>query len=314
MIIRPRPNPLQLLYIMRGSVVPRILPQIFGVFAVSTLLVLLHEREPWLMPGYSGAPFALLGIAISIFLSFRNSACYDRWWEARKLWGEFVFTSRQLARQTLVLEAGRPDAGESAEEGSAVRRRLLLLNIAFIHSMVIHLRGGDAAKRILQALPEDVHASWRASRNPPDAILMAMSADLAALLRQGAISDILFQTLDRSVSSLGSVQAACERIRNTPVPFAYTLLLHRTAYLFCFLLPLGFVDAMGLATPIASALVAYAFFGLDALSDELEEPFGILPNDLAISALADIIEANLREAMGDTSLPPVPEPIDYVLM
>jgi ion channel-forming bestrophin family protein len=313
MIIRPRPSLFQLLYIMRGSVVPRILPQIFGVFAMSTLLVLLHEREPWLMPGYAGAPFALLGIAISIFLSFRNSACYDRWWEARKLWGEFVFTSRQLARQTMVLEA--PGLGaEGAEEGRAARRRLLMLNIAFIHSMVMHLRGGNGESRILQALPEDVQGSWKASRNPPDAILRAMSGDLAALLRQGAISGILFQTLDRSIASLGSVQAACERIRSTPVPFAYTLLLHRTAYLFCFLLPLGFVDAMGLATPIASALVAYAFFGLDALSDELEEPFGILPNDLAISALADIIEANLREAMGETVLPPPPEPVDYVLM
>ena len=308
MIIRPRPSLFQLFYIMRGSVVPRILPQIFGVFAVSTMLVLLHEREPWLLPGYAGAPFALLGIALSIFLSFRNSACYDRWWEARKLWGEFVFTSRQFARQTLVLEDG------SDAEGTASRHRLLKLNIAFIQSMVVHLRGGEVGEKILGHLPEDVRTSYRASRNPPDAILRAMSGDLAGLLRQRRISDILYQTLDRSITSLGTMQAACERIRNTPVPFAYTLLLHRTAYLFCFLLPLGFVDAMGYATPVAAALVAYAFFGLDALSDELEEPFGLLPNDLPITALADVIEINLREAMGETDLPPTPEPNHYVLM
>jgi putative membrane protein len=153
-----------------------------------------------------------------------------------------------------------------------------------------------------------------ASRNPPDALLRAIYADLVRLRAAGALSDILFQTMDRSVTSLGTMQAACERIRNTPVPFAYTLLLHRTAYIFCFLLPLGFVDAMGLATPIASALVAYAFFGLDALSDELEEPFGLLPNDLPIAALADLIEINLREALGETDLPPMPEPVRYVLM
>ncbi len=308
MIIRPRPSLLQLFYIMRGSVVPRILPQIFGVFTVSAMLVLLHDREPWLIPTYAGAPFALLGIALSIFLGFRNSACYDRWWEARKLWGEFVFTSRQFARQTLVLE--HDDRGE----GHAARRRLLMLNIAFIQCMVVHLRGGEFSEKVLRAVPEDARPMFLASRNPPDALLRAIYADLVRLRATGALSDILFQTMDRSVTSLGTMQAACERIRNTPVPFAYTLLLHRTAYIFCFLLPLGFVDAMGLATPIASALVAYAFFGLDALSDELEEPFGLLPNDLPIAALADLIEINLREALGETDLPPMPEPVRYVLM
>ncbi|MBB4064155.1 bestrophin family ion channel [Gellertiella hungarica] len=307
MIIRPRPNLLQLFYIMRGSVVPRILPQIAGVAVFAAFLVTLHKAFPAEVPVYAGAPFALVGIALSIFLSFRNSACYDRWWEARKVWGEMVYTARQLARQTQVLDhAGGADA-ES-------RRRLLSLTIAFAQAMVIHLRSGGDGERVLKHLPEDVVPSYLASRNPPDALLRAISAELALLLRRGSISDILYQTLDRSVAGLGGVQAACERIRNTPVPFAYTLLLHRTAYLFCFTMPLGFIDALGWATPFASAMVAYAFFGLDALGDELEEPFGLLPNDLPIGALADVIEINLREAMGETDLPPLPVPVGYVLM
>lgn len=305
MIIRPRPNLLQLLYIMRGSVVPRILPQIGGVFLFSCLLVALHQQDRTWIPVYAGAPFALLGIALSIFLSFRNSACYDRWWEARKLWGELVFTSRHFARQTLVLDA----AGEGA-----ARSRLLKTAIAFAQAMVVHLRNSEVPEKVMRHMPEDVRPAYLGSRNPPDALLRAMSVDLAGLLQRGVISDITFQTLDRSLNSLGLVQAASERIRSTPVPFAYTLLLHRTAYLFCFLLPLGFIDAMGWATPLVSALVAYAFFGLDALSDELEEPFGILPNDLAIGAIADTIEINLREALGETDLPPLPVPVDYVLL
>jgi ion channel-forming bestrophin family protein len=120
--------------------------------------------------------------------------------------------------------------------------------------------------------------------------------------------------LDGTVGRMSAVLAACERIRNTPVPFGYTLLLHRTAYLFCFLLPFGFADALGWATPFVTALVAYTFFGLDALGDELEEPFGTLPNDLPIVALADTIEINLREALGETDLPELPQPKDYMLM
>lgn len=308
MIIRPRPNLFQLLYIMRGSIVPRILPQIAGVFLFASLMVELHKLYEGWVPVYAGAPFALLGIALSIFLSFRNSACYDRWWEARKIWGELVFTSRHFGRQTLILEATG-----NAQDRQA-RERLLKTAIAFAQAMVVHLRSSEVPENVMRHMPEDVRPSYLGSRNPPDALLRAMAVDLAGLLQQGRLSDITYQTLDRSLNSLGAVQAASERIRSTPVPFAYTLLLHRTAYIFCFLLPLGFVDALGWATPFASALVAYAFFGLDALGDELEEPFGLLPNDLAIAAIADTIEINLREALGETDLPQLPVPVDYLLI
>ncbi|HEY0268294.1 MAG TPA: bestrophin family ion channel, partial [Methyloradius sp.] len=83
---------------------------------------------------------------------------------------------------------------------------------------------------------------------------------------------------------------------------------------FCFLLPFGFADILGWATPFATALAAYTFFGLDALGDELGDPFGDLPNDLPIGALADTIEINLRESLGETNLPPLPQPVDYILM
>ncbi len=155
---------------------------------------------------------------------------------------------------------------------------------------------------------------YRTAQNRPDLLLRLMSADLARLRAGGGISDIQYQMLDASVGQMGAVQAACERIRNTPLPFGYTLLLHRTAYLFCFLLPFGFVDTLGWGSPFVAALVAYTFFGLDALGDELEDPFSNRPNALAIGALADTIEINLREALGETDLPPLPQPKDFVLM
>jgi putative membrane protein len=301
MIVRNRPTLLKLFFILRGSVIQRIFPQVLFVFALSAFVVWAHRVDPGLVPSVSSGPFALLGIALSVFLGFRNNACYDRWWEARKDWGQLIFTARDLARQTLIL------AGTE-------RQRLLDITIAFGHALVCHLRPGSDVGRPLARLPADLAAGYKASRNGPDFLLREMGGILAGLHGTGKISDFQWAQLDGTLGKMSAMLAACERIRNTPVPFGYTLLLHRTAYLFCFLLPFGFADALGWATPFVTALVAYTFFGLDALGDELEEPFGVLPNDLPIVALAETIEINLREALGETNLPPLPQPKNYILM
>ncbi|TCR81502.1 bestrophin family protein [Rhizobium sp. BK376] len=307
MIVRPRPSLLQLFFIVRGSIVLRILPQIIVIFLLSLAIVAGHEERPGVILSLNSGPFALLGIALSIFLGFRNNACYDRWWEARKDWGQLIFIARGFARQTLLLET-------SGEAGIAARQGLLRLTIAFSHALVCHLRPGGNDDKVARHLDEGTFGLYRAARNPPDLLLRLMSADLARLKADNRISDIQYQLLDASVGQIGAVQAACERIRSTPLPFGYTLLLHRTAYLFCFLLPFGFVDSLGWGTPFVTALVAYTFFGLDALGDELEDPFGNQLNALPIGALADTIEINLREAMGETDLPPLPQPKDFILM
>jgi putative membrane protein len=306
LIVRPRPSFIQLLFITRGSIVSEIIGHVVAMAAVAVVIVLAHQTWPNAVPSFGGAPFALVGIALSIFLGFRNNACYDRWWEARRLWGEMIAVARNLARQTLVLD-GTPDA--------SVRARLLYMQIGFSRSLARSLRksAGDFSG-VAAFLPVEDLGAVEHSRNRPDAILRLMGRELAALRARGAISDIIFQTLDQSVARLALVQAGCERIHNTPVPFAYTLLLHRTAYIFCLLMPFGFADSLGWGTPFASALTAYCFFGLDALSVHLEEPFEDNPNGLALAAMSQTIEINLREALGETDLPPLPQAKDFLLM
>ena len=109
------------------------------------------------------------------------------------------------------------------------------------------------------------------------------------------------------------MQAACERIHNTPAPFAYSLLLHRTAWLFCLLLPFGLVDVLGPFTPLVVIIVAYTFFGLDALGDELQEPFGLSDNSLPLRAIVRTIEIDLLDGLGVQPLPPSLKTSDYVL-
>ena len=311
MIVRERPSFVRLFFILRGSIIQRIFPQLALVMALTAAIVWAHAVKPGLVPAFDGAPFALIGIALSIFLGFRNNACYDRWWEARKHWGHLVSVSRDLARRSLLIEARRPS-------GQAARARLLRLAIGFAHALVEHVRpstgttaqGGTA----LAYLPEPERAGFGTSRNPPDFILRLIGRELAALRADDTLSDIEFGLFDAGLDQMAGVLAACERLRTTPIPFGYTLLLHRTAYLFCFLLPLGFADVLGWGTPVMTGLVAYTFFGLDALGDELEEPFGTLPNDLPIRAIATTVEINLREALGETDLPALPQPVDHVLL
>ncbi|MEQ6435334.1 bestrophin family ion channel [Comamonas sp. w2-DMI] len=305
MIVRDRPSLLRLFLIVRGSVIVRIYPQLLLLFALSCLVITLHRAYPGSVPAMPSAPFSLLGITLSIFLGFRNNASYDRWWEARKDWGQLLYTMRDFARQTQLLE--------DLPDGAQPRRELLQLGVGFTHLLVDHLRSANPRGKAAAWLPSALQQQLPASRNAPDLVLRHIGARLAQLRRQGRISDIEYSLLDATVGRMSLVLAACERIRNTPVPFGYTLLMHRTAYLFCFLLPFGFVDSLGWATPFATTLIAYTFFGLDALGEELEEPFHLHPNGLAIAAMADVIEINLREALGETDLPPLPMPVADLL-
>ena len=297
MIIRPRPSLLMLFFVLKGSIILRTWPQLAAVGVLSAAVVAAHGYAPEFVPGVNPAPFTLIGIALSIFLSFRNSACYDRWWEARKLWGQIIQTARDIARQTVVLDE---EAGAPAQE----RRDILHAVIAFGYAAVRQLR----RQTDRQAAGDPPSPAY-----PADTILHGAAALVGRMLRQCRLAPVEALALNESLGRLTQALVGCERLANTPLPFAYTLLLHRTAYLFCFILPFGFADTLGWATPLAVMLVAYTFFGLDALGEELEEPFGLMPNNLPLSAYATTIEIHLRSALGETDLPPLPVPIDYVL-
>ena len=141
-----------------------------------------------------------------------------------------------------------------------------------------------------------------------------MTGVLIAARREGLLDSITYMGLAAHLDQLTAIQGACERIRHTALPFAYTLLLHRTAHLFCALLPFGVVHTLGYATPLLTALVAYTFFGLDALGDELEEPFGTAQNDLPLDAMTRNIEIDLAEYRGLEVRPEPLRPVNFVLM
>lgn len=292
MIVRPRPSFWKLFFVMRGSVVPRILPQIFGFALYGAVVVALVEALKLDLGNAGVAPFALLGVALSVYLGFRNNAAYDRWWEARKLWGQLVFEIRNLSRAASALIADRDEL-----------RPLLMDALAFCHFLRGELRNVDAREQARGFVGDAAEAIFAAS-NQPDAAMRLMGQRIGALKRAGTLEPMDFRILDERLSALSAMQAGCERIMGTPLPFAYTLLLQRTAYIFCLLLPFGLAFSAGWATPLFTALIAYTFFGLDALSEELEDPFGTQANDLALDGLCRVCEISVFEALGET--PPAP--------
>jgi putative membrane protein len=260
----------------------------------------------------SAIPFTLMGLPLAIFLGFRNNAAYDRYWEGRKQWGDLIARSRNLARQCLgLIDVDVPFA--AADHAGDVRARMLRHAVAFAHALRHHLRKSDAEQDVAPWLAPGEWARVRELPNLPQALLLEMGADLAQCLRERRIDPLLAPTLDATLSAMNGVATACERIRGTPIPFSYTLLLHRTAYLYCILLPFGLVDAIGDLTPVVTAVVAYTFFGLDALGDEIEEPFGDSDHDLPLHAICRTIEIDMRVALGERKLPPPLQPVDYRL-
>jgi len=296
MIIRPRPTFLQLFFILRGSIVPRIAPQMLG-FAAYAAIVVWATRRYDIGLGASGlAPFTLLGVTLSIYLGFRNNAAYDRWWEARRLWGQLVFDVRNLARAALALIP--PASGEI--------RPLLMEAAAFGHYLRGQLRGIDVRPDVARFIPDET-AAIEVFSNKSDATLRLMGRRIGALRRDERIDAMAYRILDERLSTLAALQAGCERIANTPLPFAYTLLLLRSAYIFCLLLPFGMAPLLGWLTPLLTAVVAYSFFGLDALSAELEDPFGMEANDLPLDRMCRVCEISIFEALGET--PPQPQEV-----
>jgi putative membrane protein len=286
-----------------GFALPRIWPRTLTVTALSVVATVVYERVPSLHYSLTPNPFALVGLPLGIFLGFRNNTAYDRFWEGRKLWGALVNTARSVTRQVLTLVDMEGDA-EPPEALRALQRRFVHVVIAYVHAFRHHLRGTPPFNAIAHVLGEGATAPYREQDNVPYAMLEDMGELLAEARRRGWIHPFHVSIVEGSLTSLTDIQGACERIKSTPIPFSYTVLMHRIVAVYCGLLPFGFMDTIKWATPLVVLAISYCFFGLDAIGDELEQPFGTDINDLPLTAISRTIERNLRERLGEELPPP----------
>jgi putative membrane protein len=167
----------------------------------------------------------------------------------------------------------------------------------------MHLRDGIDWNTLVRYLDADEIEALRNQRNVPIAILQSTAAELRDAHRAGMIHPQHLPALDQCLADLTDIQGGCERIKHTPIPHSYTVLIHGIVALYCFGLPFGLVDTLHIWTPTVVLIVAYAFLGLDAVGDEIEDPFGSDVNDLPLNALSRTIEINLLQAIGETQIP-----------
>ena len=295
MIVRDKNNSIGLLFAWQGTILPKVLPALVLVVLISALLVYLSQAHLVSLPAVPAIGFTIFGVILSIFLSFRNTACYERWWEGRKLWGALIATTRHLSRDSHVLD-------------EQSREVLLYRMMLFTHLLRDRLRQQSQSIQHYQQSTHFTETDFNqlsTQINPSQWVLEQMQKDLVQQYKQGKLSDIIYHNLNQHTVALGDIQAGCDRILSTPLPFSYSVLLHRAVYSFCFILPFSLQANLGLWTPILVGLIAYMLLGLDELSAELEEPFGQQDNDLPLDSIVRLVERETLSSLGKA----VPEAI-----
>ena len=298
MIIRPEQHWFLRLFDWHGSVLSKIVFRLLLNLMMSIIAIISYQWYEQLGIHLTVAPFSLLGIAIAIFLGFRNSAGYNRFVEARNLWGTVLIAQRTLVRQLKNLLPAE----------SAAHQRLVSFLVAFSWSLKHQLRKTDPSADLARLLPAQSVAEILASSMPTNRILLLAGDELGRLRAEGKIGDVTFSLMDNKLDELVHALGGCERLASTPVPFAYTLILQRTVYLFCTLLPFALVGDLHYMTPFVSVFISYTFLSWDSLAEELEDPFGTAANDLPLNAMCNTIERNLLDMTGQHPLPEILAP------
>lgn len=277
------------------------------VLVVALCVVELHEflDKRWI--SIQVTPLTALGVALGVFLSLRNNVVWARYWEARSLWGRLINDSRTLPRQLSTLLADCPERGPFIRE-------MCLRQIAFVKAFRAHLRNEDTREHLGQYLPAEELPQMREARNVPTALLHRMGERLRDACEAGMASELDLLRLDETMTNLTDILGGCEKIKNTPLPPAYTHLAHKILLMYCCLIPFGLVADIGIVTPVLSLAISFAFLTLDRTSDLIEQPFSTEVNDLPLNAMTRTIEIDLLQRMGEKDIPEPLKPVNGVLL
>lgn len=292
MIVRDKKHIVQMLFIWKGSVLKKIAPTLLAIFLFSWLVYWSHYFFPDVIIPLNVGAFALVGISLAIFLGFCNSAAYDRYWEGRKQWGSLVIHSRSLAFQ--LLHFIKEDENFTFKD----KQKGIQLIIAFCYALNRQLRNKTDVEIVRSYLPEEVYQEMLTKRFKPAFLLSELTKWVSEQQQAGRLDTITQARIDQNIEQLSIVLGACERIVHTKIPFVYFVILHRTVYVYSFLLPFGLIDLIVWTMPFFVTFVAYTFIALDAVVAEIAEPFGEEENDLALDQMCGNIAYSLSEISG----------------
>lgn len=271
----------------------RVFRQLLGpVLAVSALALFVGIYETLVsagaLPGHwphvtlaLGQGFNLTAFALSLLLVFRTNSSYDRWWEARKLWGGVVNRTRDLVRQSLVF---------FREEDVQLKELLARWTMAFPYVLMCHLReNSDVQKEVAHILTAQESAVLCAAAHRPNFVIQM----LAEICRTADLVELRRMAMDNNLTFFEDAMGSMERILRTPIPLSYTRHTSRFLLVWLILLPFTLWAAYSWFSVLLSGIFAFLMFGIDEIGVQIEEPFGILP----LEAISSTIERNLRELL-----------------
>jgi ion channel-forming bestrophin family protein len=271
---------------IKGSLVKEISVRVGVCVFWAACVVAFHI---WVRPvGISIVLHSLVGVALGLLLVFRTNSSYDRFWEGRKLWGGIVNETRNLIRGASVHLQGEPE----------LLQRLTRWTALFPWASMSVLRGDPTLGPLVSELSAEERAASDESQHPALFVAQRMTSCLVEARDRGHITDMVHMALDQNVQLLVDYLGGCERIRKTPLPFAYVVHLRRALVIYCFTLPFALVDTFGWFTVLDVLLVAYTFLGIEEIGVEIEGPFGNDDNDLPMQEICETITKNVYALAG----------------
>ncbi|MDN3695173.1 bestrophin family ion channel [Chryseobacterium tructae] len=269
-----------------------------GIFAVAIGLL---DMLPWFRK--ISLPLnipALLGTAVSLLLAFRTSQSYERWWEARTVWGAIVNDSRSFVRQVIQFLP--------AEDHKTVRE-FAERQIIWTYALGESLRKLPFSDKVQNYLNENQIKAV----NIPNALLDAHSKQLKEI-GSSKLTDFQQMQLNDMVTRLCDSMGKCERLKNTVFPRAYSILVHTLIYVFAIILPFGLDDSQLIVEILVTFLVPIVFIAIEKTSIMMQDPFENRPVDTPVTSLAQTIEINIRQMIGEQNVPLKKENTSYYEM
>lgn len=290
------------------------------VWSTAVWLLFFFTQEQALSLAFT--PVGILGSALAIFVAFRNNSAYGRWWEARTLWGGIVNSSRVFARLIITFtDSHAHQDNYDRERSEAFKHSLVYKQIAWVHALRLQLRGQKDWHEIAPFLSEEEYESITSKDHKVNAIHLLMGQHIYQAMANGTLGGFDSFQLEGQLLALTNYQGGAERIKNTPLPRQYDFFTRAFVILFALLLPFGLLsffnsDSMAqfsfLIIPL-SILIAGVFIIMERTGAANEDPFENRLTDVALTAICNTIERNLKELLGETDLPAKLEPVDGYL-
>lgn len=225
--------------------------------------------------------YQILGFVISLLLVFRTNTAYDRWWEGRRKWGELVNDSRNLAVKITALDL-------PYEENVFFARHIGNYALCIKE----HLRNGTDFE--ILDITEEEFTFLQKVDHIPSGIVELLYQRMNELKKKGLLSEEDILRLDRNLNGFLDVVGACERIKNTPIPYSYSMFFKKFIFVYVITLPLAFVINFGFFSAIIATFIFYVFVSIEVLAEEIEDPFGTDDNDLPTDEMAQRIQGIVK--------------------